>query len=117
MCKLGHAFSGYCKSFLADFYSPRIGEAVLSVIDLIPFPVDPSHDPNTILQDSLPPPCPPFPAFADTEFLDDQDFPASLGILDPAFPIDTLDITNWLSDVGDPYNLSETAALRIHRWN
>lgn len=96
---------------LADFYSPIIGEAVSTVTDLMPFPVDPSLDPNTILQDSLPQPCPPFPTFADAEFLDDQDFPASLGILDPAFPIDTLDMTNWLSEVGDPYNVSETDIL------
>jgi hypothetical protein len=87
---------------LADFYSPRIGEAVSPAIDLIPFPVNPSLDPNTILQDSLLPPCPPFPTFADAEFLDGQDFPVSLGILDPASPIDTLDIINWLSGVGDP---------------
>ncbi|PMD28420.1 hypothetical protein NA56DRAFT_13656 [Hyaloscypha hepaticicola] len=90
---------------------PIIGEAVSPVTDLMPFPVDPSLDPNTILQDSLPPPCPPFPTFADAEFLDDQEFPASLGILDPASPIDTLDMTNWLSEVGDPYNVSETDIL------
>jgi hypothetical protein len=98
------------KYILADTCSPRILEAAPTA-NTLPRVVNPNLDSDPILLEPLLAARALLPTFADAEFLEEQDFPASLGVLDPDHPVELQDITEWMSDVGLPYNLSDIDSL------